>query len=55
MLQPGLISRMQGELQEPLSQEYAGQFIAAVRNHVEVERNEEAIQAQKQRMASGAN
>jgi peptidyl-prolyl cis-trans isomerase D len=55
LLQPGLISRMQNELQEPASQDYAQQFLAAVRNEMKLKRNESAIAAMKARLASGGS
>ena len=55
LLQPGLISRMQNELREALSNDYATQFLAAIRADAEVRRNESAIVAAKQRLtASGS-
>jgi peptidyl-prolyl cis-trans isomerase D len=50
LLQPALIGRMQNELQEAVSQEYAQEFLAAMRKEVGVERNDSAIQALKNRM-----
>ena len=50
LLQPGLISRMQNELQEALSQDYAQEFVAAVRADVKAKRNEDAIRAEKARI-----
>ena len=55
LLQPGLISRMQNELQEPVSQDYAQQFLAAVREEMKLKRNESAIAAMKARLASGGS
>ena len=54
LLQPALIGRMQTELQEAFVQDYAAQFITAVRKEMNVRRNEESIAAQKQRMAAGS-
>ncbi|QNM82966.1 peptidyl-prolyl cis-trans isomerase [Sphingomonas sabuli] len=51
--QPGLISSVQKEFQQPLAQEYGDQFLAAVRESVKVRRNEEAIAAAKKRITSG--
>jgi len=51
--QPSLISQVQGEFQDPVAQEYAQQFIAAVREDVNVRRNESAIGAAKKRITSG--
>jgi peptidyl-prolyl cis-trans isomerase D len=53
LLQPGLIGQMQNELQQATSQDYAQQFIAALRAEVKVQRNEKAIQEAKQRLTSG--
>ena len=53
LLQPALISQMRNELQPSVSQDYAAQFLAAIRAEMEVRRNAEAIKAQKQRMATG--
>ena len=55
LLQPALISRMQNELREAVAQDYAQQFIAAIRADMTVERNEAAIQAMKQRLVTGTN
>ena len=53
LLQPALIGQMRNELQQAVSQDYAEQFVNALRAEMKVERNEEAIQAQKQRIATG--
>jgi peptidyl-prolyl cis-trans isomerase D len=53
LLQPGLVSRMQNELQDALSQDYAQEFVAAVRADMKVKRNEDAIQALKRRITAG--
>ncbi len=50
LLQPGLISRMQNELQDALSQDYAQEFVAAVRADMKARRNEDAIKALKARI-----
>jgi peptidyl-prolyl cis-trans isomerase D len=50
LLQPALIGRMQNELQQGVSQEYAQEFLAAMRKEAGVERNDSAIQALKSRM-----
>jgi peptidyl-prolyl cis-trans isomerase D len=54
LLQPGLIGRMQNELQQASVQDYAAQFVTAVRAEMKVKRNDKAINAQKQRMATGS-
>jgi peptidyl-prolyl cis-trans isomerase D len=55
MLQPNLIARMQTELRQAVGEDYAAQFLAAMRKDVEVKRNESAIAATKQRIVSGSN
>jgi peptidyl-prolyl cis-trans isomerase D len=55
LLQPALISRMQTELREPTSQEYAQEFVAAVRTQMKVKRNDSAIEAMKARLKSGGS
>lgn len=55
LFQPGLIGRMQSELQEPTSQDYAQQFLAAIREEIKLKRNESAIAAMKARLASGGS
>jgi peptidyl-prolyl cis-trans isomerase D len=52
LLQPGLISRMQNELQDALSQDYAQEFVAAVRADMKAKRNEDAIKVEKTRISS---
>jgi peptidyl-prolyl cis-trans isomerase D len=54
LLQPTLIGQMQTELQQSAMQDYAEQFIAAVRAEMNVKRNPKAIADQKRRMASGS-
>jgi peptidyl-prolyl cis-trans isomerase D len=54
LIQPGLVSRMQNELQGALSQDYAQEFVAAVRADMKAKRNEDSIKALKKRItASG--
>jgi peptidyl-prolyl cis-trans isomerase D len=55
MLQPSLISRMQTELKEGLSEDYARQFLTALRQEMKVERNEKAIAASQARLKQGGN
>ena len=52
--QPRLISETQQQLQEALSQEYAGQFLQAIKQHLGVTRNERAI-AEAKRRITGTN
>jgi peptidyl-prolyl cis-trans isomerase D len=54
LLQPQLIGQMQGELRRTLSEDYASQFLAAVRAEMKAKRNESAIQAEKTRIATSA-
>jgi len=50
--QPTMISEVQKEFSDALSQEYAEQFMSAIRKTVGVERNENVIEASKQRITS---
>lgn len=50
LLAPGLIGRMQNELQQGLAQDYAQEFLAGMRKEVGSKRNDSAIQALKSRM-----
>jgi peptidyl-prolyl cis-trans isomerase D len=43
---------MQNELRDALAQDYAAQFVNAVRAQMKVERNEAVIQAMKTRLIS---
>ena len=52
LVAPGLISQVQGELNQASSQDYAQQFISDVRRHMKAKRNESAIQAFKARLVS---
>jgi len=52
LIQPGLIVRMQTELQDALSQDYAQEFVSAVRAEMKAKRNEDAIRAEKARITS---
>ena len=51
LTQPALIGRVQSEFQQAVSEEYARQFLAAVRTAVGVRRNEGAIAAAKKRIS----
>jgi len=53
LLQAGLIAQMRNELQQAVADDYARQFVAAIREDVKVRRNEKAIQALKRRLTSG--
>ena len=52
--QPRLIAEVQQEFREPLSQEYARQFLAAARKALGVRRNEELIAATRKRILGGS-
>lgn len=53
--QPGLITTVQREFQEPLSQEYGQQFVNAMRKEVGIRRNDSAIAATRQRLTASGN
>jgi peptidyl-prolyl cis-trans isomerase D len=55
LLSPGLIGQMQRELQQVAAQDYAQQFLAAVRASLKVERNDKAIEATKRRIISSGS
>ena len=50
-----LIGQMRSELQQATSDDYARQFVAAIREDIKVRRNESAIRALKQRFASAGS
>jgi peptidyl-prolyl cis-trans isomerase D len=52
--QPALIARMQTEMQQSTADDYAREFLAAVRADVKAKRNEAAIGALKARLVSGS-
>jgi peptidyl-prolyl cis-trans isomerase D len=49
-LQPNLVAQVQRDFQQPVADEYARQFMAAVRSKVGVKRNESAISAARKRI-----
>ncbi|HEX6219368.1 MAG TPA: peptidyl-prolyl cis-trans isomerase [Sphingomicrobium sp.] len=53
--QPGIISTVQREFQEPLSQEYGQQFVNAMRKEVGIRRNDSAIAETRRRLTSSVN
>jgi peptidyl-prolyl cis-trans isomerase D len=55
LTQPGLISQVQQEFRQPLAQEYAQQFVTAVRKQLKVQRNEEAIAATRKQLIEGGS
>jgi hypothetical protein len=46
---------MQSELQQSVAEDYARQFLAAVREDVKAKRNESAIRTMKARLVSGGS
>jgi peptidyl-prolyl cis-trans isomerase D len=50
LLQPTLISQMQNELQQSASDDYAREFVAALRKEMKADRNEASIQALKTKL-----
>lgn len=52
MIQPSLISQMQNELRTSMTDNYAQQFVAALRDLMKVKRNDAAIRALKARLVS---
>lgn len=52
LLQPGLISQMQNELRSAVGQDYLAQMLNAIRADMKVKRNESAIAAEQQRLAT---
>ena len=55
LLAPGLIAQMRNELQQATSDDYARQFVAAVRKDINVRRNEGAIKTLKQQIFVSGN
>jgi peptidyl-prolyl cis-trans isomerase D len=53
--QPALIGQMQSELQRSVAEDYAREFLAAVRADVKAKRNPAAIQTMKTRMVSSGS
>lgn len=53
LTQPALIGRLQNEFQQAVAEEYARQFLGALRATMGVKRNEEAIAASKRRITGG--
>jgi peptidyl-prolyl cis-trans isomerase D len=51
--QPALIAQVQSQFSEPLAQEYAQEFLAAIREDVGAKRNDAAIAAAKKRIIGG--
>jgi peptidyl-prolyl cis-trans isomerase D len=51
----GVIAQMRNELQQTMSDDYARQFVTAIREDIKVRRNEDAIKAVKQQIFASAN
>jgi peptidyl-prolyl cis-trans isomerase D len=49
---PSLITQMQSELGGASSQDYADEFIAAIKRQLKVKRNDNAIEAYRARLAT---
>ena len=54
-LQPGLVSQLQREFQQPFATEYAEQYTRAIEAEVGVKRNQEAIDDAKRRIIGGGS
>jgi len=52
---PGIIGQMRNELQQATGDDYARQFVAAVRKDIKVRRNEDAIKTLKQQIFVSGN
>jgi peptidyl-prolyl cis-trans isomerase D len=52
MVQPNLIAQVQGELNQAASQDYAEEFVAAIKRQLKVKRNNSAIEAFRARLAT---
>jgi peptidyl-prolyl cis-trans isomerase D len=50
--QPGIIGSMAHELQQAMEDDYARQFLAAIRAELKVKRNDSAIAEMKRRLAT---
>jgi peptidyl-prolyl cis-trans isomerase D len=50
ILAPGIIAQMRNELQQATGDDYARQFVTAVRKDIDVRRNEKAIRTTKQQI-----
>jgi peptidyl-prolyl cis-trans isomerase D len=55
LLQPTLIGQVRNEMQRVATDDYAAQFMAAIRAHLNVRRNDKAIAALKQRILSNGS
>jgi peptidyl-prolyl cis-trans isomerase D len=52
---PNLITQVQGELNQATSQDYAEEFVAAIKRQVKIKRNESAIEAFRARLATSGS
>ncbi len=55
LLSPALIGQMRTELAQATAQDYAQQFIAAIRADMKVKRNDAAIEAEKRRIVTSGS
>ena len=52
---PNLITQVQGELNQATSQDYAEEFVAAIKRQLKIKRNESAIEAFRARLATSGS
>ncbi|HWJ59650.1 MAG TPA: hypothetical protein VNR68_08475, partial [Sphingomicrobium sp.] len=55
LMSPGLITQVQGELNQASAQDYAAQFVADIKRTMKVKRNDAAIQAYRTRLLTSGN
>ena len=55
LMSPGLITQVQGELNQASAQDYAAQFVADIKRSMKVKRNDAAIQAYRTRLLTSGN
>ena len=55
LISPGLITQVQGELNQAAAQDYAAQFVADIKRSMKVKRNDSAIQAYRTRLLTSGN
>ena len=55
LISPGLITQVQGELNQASAQDYAAQFVADIKKSMKVKRNDAAIQAYRTRLLTSGN
>jgi len=55
LMSPGLITQVQGELNQATAQDYAAQFVADIKRSMKVKRNDSAIAAYRTRLLTSGN